>query len=90
MDLYLVLVVDIAQSVIAGDGVTAAGKLILVDVLLADVDWLLAVELFRHDEELLFGCLLFLLLSDEGHILAPARIVGILVLTVELVNIFLS
>ena len=90
VDLYLVLVVDIAQGIITRNRVTAAGELILVDVLLADIDGLLAIELLRHDEEILFGLLFLLLLSDEGHVLEPAAALRTLVLAAEFVEILVA
>ena len=90
VDLYLVLVVDIAQSIITRDGMTAAGELILVNVLLADIDGFLAIELLRHDEEILFGLLFFLFLSDEGHVLEPAAALRTLVLAAEFVEILVA
>ena len=90
VDLNLVLVVDIAEGVVAGDGVTAAWELVLLDILLGDEDGLLAVELLGHDEELLLGTLLLFLLADERHVFEPARLtVIVFVLAVEFVDVFL-
>ena len=51
VDLYLVLVVDIAQGVVTGDGVATRRELILTDGLLVDVDRFLAVELLGYDKQ---------------------------------------
>ena len=48
MYLNLILVVDIAKCIVARDGVTAAHELVLLEVLLADVNGFLAVELVGH------------------------------------------
>ena len=73
VDLYLVLLIDIAQCIVAWDGVAAIGELILVDVLLRDIDRLFAVECFWYDEEILLGHVFFLLLANEGYVFTPAR-----------------
>ena len=69
---------------------TTTGELILVDILLADIDGLLAIELLRHDEEVLLGFFLFLFLSDKGHILEPAGVLRSLVLAAEFVEILVA
>ena len=68
---------------------TAVGKLKLLDILLADIDGLLAVELLRNDEKFLLGLFLFLL-SDEGHILAPSAAFYVLVLAAKFVKVFVA
>ena len=55
MDLNLVFVVDIAQSVIAGNRVAATGEFVLCDVFLREVNRFLAVEFLWNDEEIWFG-----------------------------------
>ena len=91
VNLYLILVVDIAEGIVARDGVTAAHELILLDVVLRNEDRLLAVELLGYDEEILFrGTFFLLLLAYEGHVLAPAQIFLFFVLARELIEIFLA
>ena len=93
VDLYLFLAGDITQGVVARDRVTTAGEDIGVDILLCDVDRLLAVELVGdHHEVVALALLLFLLCvaaADEGYELTPARLTTA-VLAVELVDIFLA
>ena len=69
---------------------TAVGELIQVDVLFADIDGLLAVELLRHDEEVFFRTLFFLLLSDEGYVFAPANTLCGPGLTAEFVEVLIA
>ena len=90
VDLYLVLVVDIAQGIIARNGMTTIGELILIDVLFTDIDRFLAIKLLRHNEKLLFGLLFFLFLSDEGHVLEPAAALRNLVLAAEFVEVLVA
>ena len=93
MNLYLALAVDESQDVVARNRMTAVFELILVDVLVADVDGLLAVEVLSHHKELLALVLGFLLVvltaSEERHQLAPSALVS-LVLALQLVNVFLA
>ena len=94
MDLYAVLTVDKSQRIITGNGMTAGGEDKLRDVVLCDIDRLLAVEVLGHDEIVLtlnkLSGSLGLFFSDEGDIAAPAfSFIGIL-LTVKLVDILLA
>lgn len=93
VNLYLVLVVDIAQDVITRDGVAAVLELILANGILADEDWFLAVELLGHNEELLLGDILdrFLLVTtQEGYQLTPAALASGDILARKLVEVFLA
>ena len=92
MYLNLIFVVDIAQRIVARDGVTAAHELVLLEVLLADVNRLFAIELVGHHKQLLLvRLLLFLLAANEWHELTPTRTaVFFLVLAVQLVDILLA
>lgn len=93
VNLYLVLVVDIAQDVITRDGVAAVLELILANGILADEDWFLAVELLGHNEELLLGDILdrFLLVTtQEGYQFAPAALASGDILARKLVEVFLA
>ena len=89
MYFYLVLAVNESQDVVAGDGVTAVLELILCDVLVADVDRFLTIELLRYDEQLLlFRFFLLLVSTKEGNKFAPSAILR--VLTLQLVDILLA
>ena len=59
VNLYLMLVVNITQDVVTWNGVTAVLELILTDILLTNVDGLLAILLIRNGEEAL-RCLFLL------------------------------
>ena len=91
--LNLILVVDIAQGIVARNGVTAAHELILLDVLFRDVDGLFAIELVGHHKQLLLGCLLFFLLvaANKRDVLSPTLVaVVLLVFAIQLVDILLA
>ena len=91
MDFYLVLVVDISQDVVSGNGVTAVLELILSDSFLANVDGFFAVELLRHGKQFLLFLLrrsFLLATSEEGHEFAPAFLAGIL--AQQFVEVFLT
>ena len=69
---YVVLVVDVAQDVIAGDGMTASGEEVGIDVAVVDDDSLLPIERIVDGEWLgLLILFVFLVMSDEGYILEP-------------------
>ena len=89
MDFNLLLVVDVSQDVVAGNRMAAVLELILSDSFLADVDGLLAVELLRHNEQLLLFAALFLGFgtSQERHQLAPALVTCF---SAQLVQVFLT
>ena len=53
VNLYLILVVYVAKGIVAGNWVTAAHELILLDVLLRNEDWLFAVELVGYNKQFL-------------------------------------
>ena len=91
VNLYLVLVVDIAQNVVTRYRVATMLELILTDVLFTDVDRLFAVELLGYDEQLLLfaGSSLFLASSQEWHQLAPAYL-AVAVFAVQFVQVFLA
>ena len=94
VDLYAVLTVDESQRVITGNGMTTGGEDKLRNIVLCDIDRLLAVEVLRHDEIVLtlnkLCGSLGLFFSDEGNIAAPSfSFIGIL-LTVQLVDILLA
>ena len=74
VDLNLVLIVNIAEGIIAGDGVTAARELILTDIILCDEDGFLAVELLRYHKEFLLWLFLLFLIADKGHVLQPTAL----------------
>ena len=91
--LNLILIVDVAQGIVARNGVTAAHELILFDVLFRDVNGLFAVELVGHHKQLLLGRLLLFLLvaANKRDVLAPTLVaVVLLVLTVQFVDILLA
>ena len=70
----LFLCIDESEYVVTGNRMTTVHELILSDVVVSDEDGLLAVELFRYDEQahlLLLVVLVFVRL-DERHILAPS------------------
>ena len=92
MNFYLVLAIDESQDIIARDRVTAMLKLILVDVLVADIDGLLAIEILGDNKQfltLLSGFLFFLATTQEGNQLAPSTLVGF-VLALQFVNVFFA
>ena len=78
MDFYLVLAVDESKNVVARNGVTAVLKLVLLDVVVGNIDRLLAVELLRNHKQLCLVFSSFLLLAsvEEGNEFAPATLVG--------------
>ena len=77
--LNAVLIVDIAQHIIAWNGVTTFGEDILTDVLFVQEDGLLAVKLLGHDKQLRMRFILGFLCLDERHVLTPASTAGALV-----------
>ena len=93
VDFYLSLAVDESQHVVTRNGVAAVLEFILVDVLVADEDGFLAIEIVGHHKESLLlraFCLLLLTLSEEGHQLAPAFLGATAVLARQLVDILLA
>ena len=72
----MVAVVDVAQNVVAGDGVAAIGEHIGVDVFFVDEDGLFLFEIGTHGEQLrqfvgfLCGCRGFLIV-EKGHVASP-------------------
>ena len=94
MNLHLVLIVDKTKDIVAGDGVTTSRELKLTDVLLIDIDGLLAVEVLGYDKEFGLFFLLRLFLRrrfDKRHILSPAATcIVLLVLALHLVQVFLA
>ena len=93
MNLNLVLIVDVSQDVITGNGVTAVLEFVLANILLADVYGLLAIEFLRHDKQTLLSFrVLFLLLptSQEWYQLSPATLAAGVILAIQLVQVFLA
>ena len=92
--LDMVLVVDVPQDVVAGNGVTAVAEEVFADVLFVDNARLLLVETLLDGDgfhSVVFILLLFLVEAEERHVLAPAGGRGaLLVFLVELVYVFLA
>ena len=94
MYLYLLLVVDKSQHVVARNGMTAVHELILCYIVVGDKDGLLAVELVGHHEQRLF-LLIFVLLylgivHEERHESPPSSAGVLLLLPAEYVDLSLS
>ena len=77
MYLNLFLAVDESQYVVARDRMTTIHKLILVDIVVGDVDWFLAVEFIRDGKQLFslsllqHGSVLFLV-AEERYEFSPS------------------
>ena len=68
----MVLVVNVAQDVVAGDRMTAGGEEVGVNVAVVDDDSLLPIECIIDGERLGFLILfVFLVMPDEGYIFEP-------------------
>ena len=70
---------------------TTVLELILFNVVICDIDGLLAIELLRNDKELclLFGCFLLLTTIKERYILTPSTFVAC-ILTEQFVNVLVA
>ena len=91
MDLYLVLIVNIAKGIIARDRVTATWKFILADILFCDKDGLFTVELIRNHEEFFLRFIFLLLTADEGNVFQPSALfIAFFVFACQFVDVFLT
>ena len=69
---YMILVVNVTQYVVAGDGMAASGEEVGVDVAVVDDDSLLPIECIIYGEWLgLLILFVFLIMPNEGYILEP-------------------
>ena len=91
MNLYLVFAIDESQHVVAWDGVTAVLELKLIDVVVSDIDRLLAIEILWNNKVLWLFLISLLLFAavEEGHILTPSALVG-MVLAQQFVDILVA
>ena len=90
VNLYLILVINIPESVITWNRMTTARELIRINVLLRDVYRFLLVELLRNDEEILLRYVFFLLFAYERHELTPSGVALLfLVLTIQFIDVLL-
>ena len=95
MDFDAVASVDESQGVIAGNRMTARWENELRDIVLIDIDGLLAVEVFADGDITLLAVLavlLVFLLADERHIAAPSLrlVIVFLLFPVNLVDILFT
>ena len=72
VNFYLILIIDIAQSVITRNRVTTPHELILINILFVDKDRLLAVEFLWYHKQFLLVVVFFFLLTHKRHVLTPS------------------